>query len=148
MTRVPGVVWLILRVGLGALFIGASGYKIGSPGDFAHQINNYHLLPPWAVNPAAIVIPWLQLLCGVALITNRLSRGASVLIVLMMAAFQAAVASALLRGLNISCGCFRAGGSSATWATFARDSLILIAAIVQLIRSWPCQAKPEAHGPV
>lgn len=138
--------WMALRIGLGAVFVAASAYKIASPADFAHQINNYRILPPWAINPAAIVIPWLQLICGLALIANRMTRGASVLIVLMMAAFQVAVASALIRGLNVSCGCFRAGGSAATWWTFGRDGLILLAAAIQLVRSWPCQARESGHG--
>jgi uncharacterized membrane protein YphA (DoxX/SURF4 family) len=142
MKRPSEVMFLLLRLALGAIFVGASVYKIATPGAFAHEIHNYQILPDWAVNPSAIVLPWLQLFCGLSLIFNRLSRGGSLIIVAMMAAFQFAVASALIRGLNISCGCFHAGGATATWRTFARDSLILIAALIQLARSWPCQAKP------
>lgn len=125
----------ILRLGLGLLFIGASFYKIIDPGSFAHQIYNYKLLPAWAVNPAALVLPWLQLLCGLGLVLNRFTKGASALILLMMLSFQAALASALLRGLNITCGCFKAGGSAATWLTFARDFLILIIATFVFLKS-------------
>ena len=142
MKRPSDVMFLLLRLALGALFIGASLYKIATPGAFAHQIHNFQILPDWAVNPTAIVLPWVQFFCGLSLILNRLSRGGSLIIVVMMAVFQVAVGSALARGLNISCGCFHAGGAAATWRSFARDSLIFIAALIQLARSWPCQAKP------
>ncbi len=127
--------WLALRLGLGALFIYASLYKIVSPGAFAHQIYNYKILPPWAINPVAIVLPWLQFFCGLALLINRGVRGASVLIFAMLVVFQAAVASALVRGLNISCGCFKSGGEAATWWTFARDFILVVLAALQLYGS-------------
>jgi uncharacterized membrane protein YphA (DoxX/SURF4 family) len=119
----------IARIALAAVFIGASFYKIATPAEFAHQIYNYRILPPWAINPAANLIPWLQLFCGLGLLTRLFSRGASIWIVVLMAVFQIALASALFRGLNISCGCFKAGGSSATWMTFGRDFLILSLAV-------------------
>lgn len=123
-------IFLALRVGIGLLFIAASYYKIVSPGAFAHQIYNYKVLPPWAINPLAITLPWLQLFCGIALVVGRWTQGASLLILLMLLAFQGAVASALIRGLNISCGCFKSGGAAATWWTFARDLLLLAVAFI------------------
>ena len=122
-----------LRVILAGIFIVASLYKIVSPSSFAHQIYNYKLLPSWAINPVALSMPWLQLLCGLAILLNRFEGGAVVLISLMLLTFQAAIASALVRGLNISCGCFKSGGAPATWLTFGRDSMMLIAA---LFYSW------------
>ncbi|MCG3205868.1 MAG: hypothetical protein KCHDKBKB_02591 [Elusimicrobia bacterium] len=127
--------FFVLRVALGLVFVGASLYKISSPGSFAHQIYNFKMLPVWAINPVAIVLPWLQLFCGLALVFNRWTRGASLLIVLMLLTFQVALASALMRGLNISCGCFKSGGDAATWWTFGRDSLLLLAGVIQLIKS-------------
>lgn len=127
--------WLVLRIGLGVLFIYASVYKIISPGAFAHQIYNYKILPPGAINPIAITLPWLQLFCGLCLILNRMAAGASFCILAMLIVFQAALASALVRGLNISCGCFKTGGSPATWWTFGRDFLLLGLASLNYVRS-------------
>ena len=118
--------WLVLRWSLGALFIYASLYKISSPGAFAHQIYNYKILPPWAINPSALVMPWLQLLCGLALILNKGVKGASFCILGMLVVFNVAVASALIRGLDISCGCFDSGGESATWLTYVRDTIFVL----------------------
>lgn len=115
----------ILQIVAGLIFVVASAYKIMTPGAFAHQIYNFKILPVWVINPAALVVPWLQLLCGLCLIFNRFALGASFIIALLMLSFQIALASALLRGLNIACGCFKSGGSPATWWTFARDFIIL-----------------------
>jgi len=134
----------VLGVSLGIVFAAASYYKILSPGAFAHEIYNYKILPPWAINPVAMTLPWVQLFCGIALIANRYSRGAGLLVFLMLFAFQGALASALLRGLNISCGCFKSGGEAATWWTFARDSGLLLAAGLNLWRSF--QATSSKNG--
>jgi len=123
--------FVVLQIGLGILFIYASYYKIVSPGGFAHQIYNYKLLPPSLINPVALVLPWVQLLCGLGLLINRWTLGASFLVVLMILVFQFGLASALIRDLNIACGCFKTGGSPATWWTFARDSLLLFSALLQ-----------------
>jgi len=125
-----------LRIGLGVLFIAASYYKIMSPGAFAHQIYNYKILPIWMINPIGITLPWIQFFCGWALLLNKGTKGASLLLMLMLAVFQMALASALLRGLNISCGCFKSGGEVATWWNFARDFGLLGLAALQLKRSW------------
>ncbi len=124
-----------LRVGLAILFVGASYYKIMSPGAFAHQIYNYKILPFALINPLAIVLPWLQFFCGLALLSNHGVKGASLLLVLMLLTFQIALASALLRGLNISCGCFKSGGDAATWWSFGRDFIFLALAGLQLMRA-------------
>lgn len=120
----------LLRIVLAVIFIGASLYKIRTPADFAHQIFNYKILPAWAINPSANVLPWLQFVCGLALLTRKFSQAAGAWIVILMATFQIALATALFRGLNISCGCFKAGGSTATWLTFARDSSIFLSSLV------------------
>jgi len=121
----------IIQIALGLIFLGSSFYKILSPPSFAHAIYNYQLAPLWLINPAAIILPWVQFLCGFALLTRIGEKGASLLILLMMISFQIALGSALIRGLNVSCGCFEAGGSPATWLTFSRDTLILLLAAIQ-----------------
>lgn len=136
-----------LSIVLGLLFIGASLYKIKSPATFAHEIFNYRILPPWAINPQAIVLPWLQFFCGLALLTGRLKKGAAFLLTSMMMVFQIAVASVLIRGLNISCGCFKSGGDPATWLNFGRDSLIFAACICILVTSFRrCSSSRQFSG--
>lgn len=127
------IISILLRLAIAGIFIYASLYKIKSPSAFAHQIYNYKMLNSWFINPMAITLPWLQLLCGVLLLINLWTKEANSLILAMLVVFQIAVASALMRGLNVSCGCFKAGGDPASWLTFGRDSLFLLAVIINQI---------------
>jgi len=88
------------------------------------------MLPELLVALMAAVLPWLELLCGLALLLNRWTPGASLLIVLMNAVFIVAIASAMARGLDISCGCFSTSpsGSRAGLARLLEDLFFLAAA--------------------
>ena len=46
----------------------------------------------------------------------------------MLVMFQIALGQALVRGLDVSCGCFESGGEAATWLTFLRDTGFLLMA--------------------
>lgn len=112
---------LILRLYIGGLFIYASMYKINYAGEFAETIASYQILPYWGVNITAIVMPWLEFICGTLLIIGVRSNAASVFIIGMLVLFSAAIFVNLIRGTNIGCGCFHGPGSEMNWATLARD---------------------------
>src|SRR5204863_3296708 len=61
--------WVTVRVQfvLAALFVVAGVLKIGDPPGFAHELHNYRLVPGAAVNAIALVLPWLEVVTGVAL---------------------------------------------------------------------------------
>jgi uncharacterized membrane protein YphA (DoxX/SURF4 family) len=54
----------------------------------------------------ATILPSLELLCGLSLILGLYPRTSALLITLMLIGFTILIISALLRGLDISCGCF------------------------------------------
>ncbi|MBV9080776.1 MAG: DoxX family membrane protein [Elusimicrobia bacterium] len=134
-----GIFWTLLRIAVGAVFLAASLYKLKSPDAFAHEIFHYQILPSWAVNAFALVLPWLEFLVGAALVAGRFDLGAAALSVLLMAMFQSALASALARHLSVTCGCFKPGGDPATWKIFGRDGLIFIAAIANAWQTFRAQ---------
>ncbi|HQR66233.1 MAG TPA: MauE/DoxX family redox-associated membrane protein [Thermoanaerobaculia bacterium] len=103
-----GSEWLTTRVqiALGLLFIAAALPKVADPPSFAHMIYNYRLLPGGLVNLSALVLPWFELLCGVALVLGIWSRTSAALVGLLLAVFVAAIAVNLARGNAIDCGCF------------------------------------------
>ena len=94
------------RLIVGFAFVLASFEKIVDPHAFASSVANYKLLPTGILPLAATILPWMELLGGLALIFGVMHRGAAALIGILLAVFTVAVASALLRGLDISCGCF------------------------------------------
>ena len=105
--------WLAVpaRWYLGILFIGACLHKIADPHSFAVDIATYDILPLILVNLAAVTLPWIELAAGTMLLVGWRARTASLLITGMMAVFLAALAVALARGLDMSCGCFASQGA-------------------------------------
>ena len=124
---------LIGRILLGAIFIYAGLSKIFNPDQFAQAIMNYRIVPLVSVNLFAIVLPWLELVSGIFLLVGLFSGGSIIMITLLMALFLGAIGSALLRGLDISCGCFSPDGVyKITILYFIRD-LLLFALALQVL---------------
>lgn len=126
MTAQRAAAWLAVpaRWYLGVLFIGACLHKIANPGSFAVDIATYDILPLVFVNLAAITLPWIELAAGVMLIIGWRVRAAALTIGGMMVVFLLALAIALGRGLNMSCGCFASQGVAEdpiSWLTVMRD---------------------------
>ncbi len=110
--------------------------KIAHPGGFAEAIYNYRMLPYWAINLMAIVMPWLELICGILLIVGVFWRGSALMIGVMLAVFIVALSSALYRGLDISCGCFTIddGGHTIALDLLIRDILMFAGAAIVVTR--------------
>ena len=96
----------LLRVALGAVFIVASFDKIQNPEAFATTIANYRLLPYTVVNGIAITLPWLEVVTGTLLALGVWIRANTMLAWGLLLVFSFAISQALVRGLDISCGCF------------------------------------------
>lgn len=144
------IVYHGIRILLGALFVYASIDKIGHPQDFAHAIANYQILPALLVNPAAIILPWLEFAIGSLMIFGVWLPGAVALATLLLTLFTGAFAFNLTRGLNVYCGCFAAAGKllhSNAWY-LARDGLFLAAAGYLSIRTFFAKAgRNRSHEP-
>ena len=97
---------LLSRFVLGVIFIYASIDKIIDPISFSSTIDNYHISPYSLNNIAALVIPWLELIIGVFLICGIFINGSSFIAILLLLFFIFILTQALLRGINVDCGCF------------------------------------------
>ncbi len=104
-SRLRGAV-IIPRIILGVVFVWASFDKLLDPKGFAEIIYNYKILPPQMVNLAAVVLPWIELVCGILLITGFLCRGSALILNCLLIVFIVSLGSALYQGLDIRCGCF------------------------------------------
>ena len=105
-----GSVWLaalLMRLGLGGLFMWTGAAKVSDLESFFWQVHYFELTPWDASMVLAMFLPWLELIAGGALIVRWLYLGAVALCGAMSVAFLGAMASAGWRGLDISqCGCF------------------------------------------
>lgn len=117
--RLRRAVTLAVRLALGAVFIYASQDKLAGSQLFVDAVDNYRLLPRPLLYPFAVILPWVQFLTGVCLVTGAFVPGAALLSAGMYAMFLLAMASAIVRGLDISCGCFNleAQGQKVAWVS-------------------------------
>jgi putative oxidoreductase len=134
-TRVAPWVVLALRLVLGAIFIGAGASKVGHADLFAAQIAGFRLLPQVVIAPMAGALPYLEILLGGYLIVGLFTRVAAWAAVVLLAAFDLAIASAVVRGMTVSCGCFGPKDTTVTtWAEVARDAIFVLFAVIVALR--------------
>jgi len=116
----------LARIALGLIFLAAAWDKIVDPMAFAKIIRNYQILPDMAVAGAALVLPWIEVVVGMCLITGFVARGAALSSCLMMAVFLSAMAWAQHKGIATQCGCFTTkADDSISMDTFIRDGSIM-----------------------
>ena len=97
----------VVRWALGLLFVWAALSKLANPTEFLGSIYAYELpLPDVLLRLAAMAVPWLELLCGLALLANLWTESALATVLGLFAMFIIFTGQAWARGLDISCGCF------------------------------------------
>ena len=109
---------------LGVTFIYASYHKIISPAEFASIVYGYELFPEIFIHLIAIVIPFLELITGFALIIGLYPRSAAIIINGLLLVFITLLTINLIRGHEFDCGCFSAAQSgyiSSPEVTLLRD---------------------------
>ena len=122
---------LVLRIALGAVFLAAGALKVGHADVFASEIAGFQLLPHPLIAPLALLLPFLELMIGVYLVIGLFTRFAAWFAALEMAVFAAAIASAVVRGISTSCGCFGPSDRATTsWPEVARDAGFTLVAVI------------------
>ncbi len=122
----------VLTFALGAVFVFASWHKIMEPAEFAKIIYGYGLFPGNMINIAAIWVPFLELICGLCLMSGFLRRSALLVCNAMLLGFILIISINLIRGHEFDCGCFSFAHHNTTQAAITlliRDCLFLAAGI-------------------
>ena len=144
-------VWRILGLLVGAVFVFAGLTKIidlpsvrfVDPMDFARDIDNYKILP-WTLGVwLAFYLPWLEIICGLALIFRRLYSGALALVLALMLVFIGGSIAAKARGIDITCGCF---GHVSDQLSFAWHMALDFAILMALVALWRSNAGKASPG--
>ena len=123
-------VWRIVAVIVGGVFIYAGAIKALDPVRFASDIDNYKILPWFIGVRLAFYLPWLEILCGLALISRRLYLGGLSILTALACVFTVATIAAKVRDLDITCGCF--GHASKNW-NFSQHLVLDLAILAALL---------------
>jgi len=131
---------LAFRLLLAAIFIYAAVQKIGKPLAFADEIHNYGVVDYGApLYIMAVVLPWVELLCGLALVTGVGVRGAALILIGLNAMFLAVIAKKTAGYLSdgtpfikiyFDCGC--GFGATYAWKKLLEDAAYLLVALALL----------------
>ncbi len=137
---------VLARVFLGVYFIQAAAVKIGDPSAFLKGIHLYNALPEepaLLLNATAIILPWIELACGVALTLGVAVRGAAVNLAIMLAIFTPAILSHALdiraeKGtpffkIAFDCGC--GTGIEITWIKLCKNGGLFMLAVYAVLTS-------------
>lgn len=124
------IVLAAARIFVGGVLLYAAWTKVPDMAAFARDVANYRLLPAWTVALTAAAVVGVEIVAGAALVLGVWVRPAAAVAAALLAVFTAGIAQALLRGIDLNCGCFGTP-ERATWLSVARDvALFLPAAAV------------------
>ena len=136
MRRLEHAILVLFRLFAGGVFIYASVDKILHPDQFAVAVNNYRLLPEILVNVFAVCLPWVELIAGTLLVLGQWQRSSSFVLSSLTVVFIIAVSISLLKGLDISCGCFNtASGRKIGFQVLFGDFILLAVLLILILRS-------------
>ncbi len=126
---------LAFRVVLAAVFIYAALQKAGKPLLFADEIGMYGILGlGFLLYLIAIVLPWIEMFCGLALLTGIFMRGAALILASMNLVFIVVISYRTvgimaaegipLRQIYFDCGC--GFGPTYAWKKLIEDMILLV----------------------
>lgn len=116
---------LAVRFVLAFVFVMAALPKILNLREFQRAVANYNLLPASLASAVALVLPPIELACGLFLLIGVGVTPVGIASAALLVAFAAAVGINLVRGRRIDCGC---AGSVAprtiSWQLVAGDAAL------------------------
>ena len=125
--------WLVLvfRFILAGFFLLSSYGKLVDIERYSvDAVYNFGILPFWLARPFGLVMPFVELLCGLGLLFGVLTRLSALGISLMSLSFFIAKAIVLSQGRSIECGCFGAVIDTLASVTIFMDIPMMILALV------------------
>ena len=137
----PRKLLVLGRVALGLVFLVAAYTKLHFNGNwhfgdyyffFAMAIDSYNMLPLWAVEVMARVLPILEAVLGALLISGVGLRWVGSITSALLLVFIGAMTRALILHIQIKCGCF-GNDEPLTIYTLLRDSSLLVLALAVTI---------------
>lgn len=133
------VMQLLLSMGLALIFLTSAVPKLRHPKGFILAVLEYRILPSRLSWWYARLLPPLELLLALLLLSGTAVRLATVVVSLLLLSFMIAVGINVARGRNLDCHCFgKARRRTIGWGLLLQDGALLGVAIVLAVitRSW------------
>jgi len=131
---------LIFRLILAAIFLTSSFGKLVDIERYSvDAVYNFGILPMVLARPFGLVMPFIELLCGLGLLAGVLTRLSALGAGLMSLAFFAAKAFVLAQGREIECGCFGAVIDTLASVTIFMDIPMLVLSLLVVLAPAPAR---------
>lgn len=121
--------YYMFRVILGGVFIWAGILKISNPLGFAQDIANYQTFPQAVSFFLALTLPWIEVICGVLVITGLSKRSSSLILSGLLVGFLILIAVTMVRGIDVECGCFGSLSRTVDFKLLLTDGALLFLAL-------------------
>ena len=122
---------LVFRLILAGFFLtSAYGKLVDIERYSVDAVYNFGILPMFLARPFGLVMPFIELLCGLGLLFGVLTRLSALGIALMSLSFFIAKAIVLSQGRSIECGCFGAVIDTLASVTIFMDIPMMVLALV------------------
>ena len=128
----------VLRLFLGVFFLASALGKARDHAAFRQGVQDYQVMPPWAVAVVSRTLPWGEALLAGALLLGVVLPLASMGLVVLLLLFSGALTLNLRRGRTIACHCHGlAGMQPISWGLVARNGVLtLFALTLALLAPW------------
>ncbi len=127
---------LVFRLILASFFLLSSCGKLVDIERYSvDAVYNFGILPFWLARPFGLVMPFVELLCGLGLLFGVLTRLSALGVSLMSLSFFIAKAIVLSQGRSIECGCFGAVIDSLASVTIFIDVPMIFFALAVMLSS-------------
>jgi len=115
----------LFRLILGGVFIWAGIIKITNPLGFAQDIANYLIFPQNVSFFLALLLPWIEVICGVFIITGLFLRSSSAFLSCILVGFLILIFVTMIRGIDVECGCFGSLSQQVDYKLLLTDGALL-----------------------
>ena len=136
--RSPGLD-MFCRFAMAGIFLYAGLPKMFNPQVFLMESRGYQILPDIALPLFSVFLPALEVVVAIALLVGVWPRASASLLMGLMVVFVIAIISAMVRGLDIECGCFITGETSKVDMGLLLRDLVMMALLLPIFaptRRW------------
>jgi uncharacterized membrane protein YphA (DoxX/SURF4 family) len=126
---VSSLIYLMVRILLGAVFLGSGISKLMAPQNFSLIIESYGLISNFWILPTAIILAFLEVAAGLGLMLDI--QGSLAVITALLGVFIAILSYGIWMGLDVDCGCF--GPESREANAFHRLQPALVRDIIMVL---------------